>query len=988
MGVDGLRPVSSESQIRPKEAAPVQRARSQTTIERPQAPQIDQKDTLSRTQSNTVEKEKSTEVLIDQKRESVMQSKVEEQTPKVEILKQTNPEVVEKEVVNTAKGKSPEPDNIIGDQAGEAERAHSGKEKEAVKGAEKEDPEAKEIKNRTQSEITKVSQLKLREQVGELDKLIAQADDKGLDKEMLMSIKEKVINSEFAKFDITKATPQEIKAFAEKFKEVTKHDKFLVGKFGDTANVYKSLDKLVATIEKNPGDAKAQLKAIAELQVSLNTFVDKHQSSSKIGWMNVLDDKIGQMFTDIIKADMEKNPAKKNPIGDFAWGTFKYGEDSTKAYLNSMGLSKNLLDTVVPKFHECLLKEYPIQAEKSPDCPANFTFDKITANGKQYKLEAVLGEGSFGWVCRFSHTDENGEKTSIAVKLFKNQTSVDDLSAILHELDVHRDITFAKEGYGKSNTVPLLGGGRSPGGEMFVIMPEADGGSVKNIVESLHGLKTQHGDTLLPATVQNLVSRHLAQGMNAGISYMHGINAAHLDIKPENALYDTKSGQVKVMDFGTSHSEEIRSKGDIRGIGSPIYMSPQSLADKFIHDPDAQDFKSVGKKADVYSMGQATNVIITGKLQQDLKGSPWRSMEARINQADAAEKISGLEKELETFKETQLKSGKSQNQIDDMPAYQKLVGDIDALKMDATVSKVKVKKEVSGSEMEELEARAELESFVSDKSKTGKSQVEIEAMPEYQKLKQRVTDVENVITSDEREFDTAKKNLVQFVQAQKRAGQSEDQIEAMPEYKALSKAYDTAEKKVYTEIAQPTALGSYVNKTMEGAIDKRVDMSTVANIQELENASKELNDFTASKLKEGKTEQQIEKMPEYHKLKQKVDTLTAQKELFILKPEEEQIAQTVTKKLIELKSLAEEILQPVRGTDKIVEKAVTYMHSLSSGIKQTEAELKTMKEGTPEYTEKVKELEAQKENLQQLEPFKQKITEIQEVSRKYVHEFG
>lgn len=47
-----------------------------------------------------------------------------------------------------------------------------------------------------------------------------------------------------------------------------------------------------------------------------------------------------------------------------------------------------------------------------------------------------------------------------------------------------------------------------------------------------------------------IVTKQILQAM----AYCHEKNVAHRDLKPENILIDSKSrGQIKVIDFGTSH---------------------------------------------------------------------------------------------------------------------------------------------------------------------------------------------------------------------------------------------------------------------------------------------------------------------------------------------------------------------------------------------------------------------------------------------------
>ena len=303
MAMDSLKMVSSVPQVKTPDAPPpISSPQSPVTsrVTKPpvQTPSLGEGDALTKTKGTDQNKQTSMTVVTDQKQEEQTQIKVVQQDS---ALQKLPPTVVEHDVVNQSKGIPLEPDNNIGDEVGEAENAHKGKETEVVKDTEKEDPAAKLKKEATQAEVNKILKLKPREQAGALDKLIAQADVKGLDKEMLISLREKNINSELPSVALAKASPEQLKEFVSAFKDVTKHDKGLVGIVGKTADVYKALDKLADTVSKFPDDPEKKLQAVKEAQSKLNIFLTDKSGSSKIGWMNVLNEKLGQMSTDVKK---------------------------------------------------------------------------------------------------------------------------------------------------------------------------------------------------------------------------------------------------------------------------------------------------------------------------------------------------------------------------------------------------------------------------------------------------------------------------------------------------------------------------------------------------------------------------------------------------------------------------------------------------------------------------------------------------------------
>ena len=68
-------------------------------------------------------------------------------------------------------------------------------------------------------------------------------------------------------------------------------------------------------------------------------------------------------------------------------------------------------------------------------------------------------------------------------------------------------------------------------------------------------------------------------------AFQHGV--IHRDIKPGNVLL-SQQGETKVGDFGASFQSRLAEKTtQLKGIGSPAYMSPEQLRmDKLTHQTD------------------------------------------------------------------------------------------------------------------------------------------------------------------------------------------------------------------------------------------------------------------------------------------------------------------------------------------------------------------------------------------------------------------
>ncbi|HNL93003.1 MAG TPA: serine/threonine-protein kinase, partial [Pseudomonadales bacterium] len=85
----------------------------------------------------------------------------------------------------------------------------------------------------------------------------------------------------------------------------------------------------------------------------------------------------------------------------------------------------------------------------------------------------------------------------------------------------------------------------------------------------------------------------------------HTQGIIHRDIKPSNILYDEKTNEVKVADFGIARvmdgSATRTRTGDL--LGSPLYMSPEQIRGE-----------SVDFYTDIFSLGVTFYQLLTGEL--------------------------------------------------------------------------------------------------------------------------------------------------------------------------------------------------------------------------------------------------------------------------------------------------------------------------------------------------------------------------------------
>lgn len=103
---------------------------------------------------------------------------------------------------------------------------------------------------------------------------------------------------------------------------------------------------------------------------------------------------------------------------------------------------------------------------------------------------------------------------------------------------------------------------------------------------------------LLPlATVLDVVAR-----VADALDYAHRQKIVHRDIKPGNLIYNPKSGDIKITDFGIAKiSDDSRTRtGSV--MGSPLYMSPEQLKGR-----------KVSGASDIYSLGVTLYKLVSGE---------------------------------------------------------------------------------------------------------------------------------------------------------------------------------------------------------------------------------------------------------------------------------------------------------------------------------------------------------------------------------------
>jgi hypothetical protein len=206
-----------------------------------------------------------------------------------------------------------------------------------------------------------------------------------------------------------------------------------------------------------------------------------------------------------------------------------------------------------------------------------------------YEVEAVLGRGGMGVVCRARHL---ALKRTVALKMLTTGHP--------HPVELAR-FTAEAEAVARlqhPNIVQIHEVGEADGRPFFALEYVA-GGSLSERVA---------GQPLPPHDAARLVAV-LAEAMHLA----HSRNLVHRDLKPGNVLLagaaNTPVGQCqpKVTDFGLVRQLDADSGQTCDGavMGTPSYMAPEQAEGRA---------RSAGPAADVYALGAILYECLTGRL--------------------------------------------------------------------------------------------------------------------------------------------------------------------------------------------------------------------------------------------------------------------------------------------------------------------------------------------------------------------------------------
>ncbi|MEG2764709.1 MAG: serine/threonine-protein kinase [Acidaminococcaceae bacterium] len=218
----------------------------------------------------------------------------------------------------------------------------------------------------------------------------------------------------------------------------------------------------------------------------------------------------------------------------------------------------------------------------------------LNRNINGYVIKNFKGSGSFGTV----YSCEKNEKT-YAIKIFSfsfvfAEFSKGDDNRITREITALKSVahpnivSYIDDGEFFDNGVKYL----------YVIMDYVDGQDLAHYIQT--------------TSISSDEATALFKEILSGVEAIHAQNIVHRDLKPAN-IYITKSGQIKILDFGLSKLIDFTSITSTGAeIGSPLYMSPEQV----------KDGKNVDYRSDYYALG-----IIFYELLS--KNNPYGKVQSR-----------------------------------------------------------------------------------------------------------------------------------------------------------------------------------------------------------------------------------------------------------------------------------------------------------------------------------------------------------------------
>ena len=229
-----------------------------------------------------------------------------------------------------------------------------------------------------------------------------------------------------------------------------------------------------------------------------------------------------------------------------------------------------------------------------------------TVIGQRYKVASVLGEGGMAFVFLAEDLRDNGRR--VALKMLKRDVADDPLVLARFEREA-----VAMQALAHDHIVAPLGYGRSPEGDMCLVMEHLEGETLRTMLKRERQLPLRN-------------ALEIVRQLTSGLARAHSLGVVHRDLKPENVMCGPPGMlRIKILDFGMARlltggpNTPLTRKGAI--FGTPEYMAPEQGMGQ-----------PVDASADQYALGVMMFEMLAGGRPFSAK-SPLEMVQKHIREA-------------------------------------------------------------------------------------------------------------------------------------------------------------------------------------------------------------------------------------------------------------------------------------------------------------------------------------------------------------------
>ncbi|XP_064480823.1 myosin light chain kinase, smooth muscle-like [Ornithodoros turicata] len=220
----------------------------------------------------------------------------------------------------------------------------------------------------------------------------------------------------------------------------------------------------------------------------------------------------------------------------------------------------------------------PDEEAEPPFEPREVTLKRNENINEAYALQDELGRGKFGTVFRCK------EKTSgrVLAAKFIVTPKKEDRQDVLREVEIMRSLQHPR----LLQLYDVYDDGKA---QMILVLEIIEGGELfERVIDD---------DFVLTEKACSIFVRQICEG----IDYMHSKNILHLDMKPENVMCTTRTGnRIKLIDFGLARFFEPGKKLQVL-FGTPEFVAPEVV-----------NFDKVCYRTDMWSVGVICYVLLSG----------------------------------------------------------------------------------------------------------------------------------------------------------------------------------------------------------------------------------------------------------------------------------------------------------------------------------------------------------------------------------------